>query len=122
MDYRLSRFAQVEARVVKPTVAEEQLLELLLVHEELRNEFLPKLVESDYDDLPTAAIFRALIEIHHEGSAPDLDTLSAKLNQDYVFAIQLLPRLLMSEESIDDDKKGAARVAAEKCFGCVTFG
>src|SRR6266850_2404990 len=45
---------------VKPTVAEQRLLELLLTHEDLRRTFLPRLELEDFADLPTAAIFRAL--------------------------------------------------------------
>jgi len=39
---------------VKPTVAEEQLLELLLADGQLRHKLLPRLEVEDYDDLPTA--------------------------------------------------------------------
>src|SRR6266446_481237 len=47
-----SRHAQV-----KPNVAEQRLLELLLADEELRRNFLPNLEPGDYADLPTALIF-----------------------------------------------------------------
>src|SRR5256885_2457561 len=52
---------------VKPTVAEQRLLELLLADEELRRDVVPKLQPGAYDDLPTALIFRALVEGEREG-------------------------------------------------------
>src|SRR6185436_7538374 len=48
--------------VVKPTVAEQTLLEILLADEELRRVVLPKLEPGDYDGLPTAPVFSALVD------------------------------------------------------------
>src|SRR5882724_1686225 len=61
---------------VKPTVAEQRLLELLLSSEELRHTFLPKLQPDDYLDLPTAEIFKALLEIQRDGAPLNFEILS----------------------------------------------
>src|SRR5215467_5410883 len=67
----------VRREFVKSTVAEEQLLQLLLAHEGVRREFIPQLSSSDYDALPTASIFRAVIQLHSDQREPDLDSLTA---------------------------------------------
>src|SRR5438552_6062527 len=51
---------KVFAQEMRPTVAEEKLLGLLVANDELRNIILPKLEPDDYEGLATAAIFRAL--------------------------------------------------------------
>ena len=99
---------------VKPTVAEKQLLVALLIDEELRHTILSKLDSADYDDLPTASIFRALIEMEEEGLDFDFNNLSKKTEND-AFAGALLPMLLMSDSSHlagPEDR----RLAAEKCL------
>src|SRR5712691_5840454 len=79
---------------VKPTVAEEQLLELLLADGQLRHKLVPRLEAEDYDDLPTAGIFRALVESERAGSAVDFDFLSRSIEGDPI--ADFLPALLMS--------------------------
>ena len=86
---------EVQRRLVKPTVAEERLLELLLGDTELRRAVLPKLQPGDYYDLPTAPIFRALIDAARDGTSIDFDFLSEKTAGDPVS--ELLPSLLMTE-------------------------
>src|SRR5262249_1552493 len=54
----------VVIRQLKPTVAEQQLLELLLGSNELRKIVLPRLEPSDYEGLATAAICRALVKLN----------------------------------------------------------
>jgi len=100
---------------VKPTVAEEQLLELLLADEELRRKFLPRLEPADYDDLPTAGIFRALIEGERAGSVVDFDFLSRSTEGDPI--ADFLPALLMSapEESEAEQLEGRES-SAQKCI------
>jgi DNA primase len=67
---------------VKPTVAEQRLLELFLAQDELRRKFLPSLQKSDYEELATASIFTALIELDAQGDEPDLEKLSQKIEDD----------------------------------------
>ncbi|HMF58581.1 MAG TPA: hypothetical protein VK619_19705, partial [Pyrinomonadaceae bacterium] len=91
-------------------------LELLFADEELRRTVLARIEEPDYEDLPTASVFRALVEIEREGGTFDFATLSAKTEGDTV-AADLVPLLLMSEttraegEALDD-----ALAVAESCL------
>ncbi|HAF16236.1 MAG TPA: DNA primase [Blastocatellia bacterium] len=111
-----SRVAQpVSMRMVKPTVAEQRLLELLLADAELRHGVLPKLEPGDYDDLATAPIFRALIDGEREGATINFDFLSQRTEGNPVS--DLLPSLLMIE--FDESEEGqfsARQLAAERCL------
>jgi DNA primase len=97
----------VRATGAQPTIAEQRLLELLVQDGELRRTILPRLEAADYEDLPTAAVFSALIEIEREGGTVDFATLNAKTMDDPL-AADLVPLLLMSEperaegEAVDD--------------------
>jgi len=64
------------------TPAEQRLLSVLFADEGLRREVLPLLETADYEDLPTAAIFRALKELEHQGRAVDFESLSEKTEGD----------------------------------------
>src|SRR5687767_3041493 len=66
----------ISRTAAKPTVAEQQLLELLLPDAELRHVMLPLLEPESYEELSTGPIFRALIEIQKEGSEFDFSNLS----------------------------------------------
>lgn len=99
----------------KPIPAEQQLLQLLIADEELRRVILPKLEQSDYEDLLTASIFCALIEIDKEGAKLDFSTLSQKTESSSQ-AFSLLPMLMMGDiESEEKENEGDRRIAAEKC-------
>ena len=100
---------------VKPTVAEQQLLELLLENESLRREVLPSLPKSDYEELITASIFTALVEIDAAGGQPDLDSLLEKTEGDIEMQ-QLLPMLLMGGVRPEDEKDADMRLAFQKCL------
>jgi DNA primase len=103
------------ATQVKPTVAEEQLLELLLEDEELRHKFLPRLEPADYDDLPTAAIFRALVESERAGYEVDFDFLSRSAEGDPI--ADLLPALLMrAPEESEAEQAETRESTAQKCI------
>ena len=100
----------------KPTVAEIQLLELLLGDETVRRDILPKLETADYEDLPTASIFRAIIEIENEGAEVDFERLSSRIDEGDS-AAGLLPMLLMGDvASADSEEQDSARPRAEKCL------
>ncbi|MGB7924521.1 MAG: DNA primase [Pyrinomonadaceae bacterium] len=96
-----------KSRAAQITVAEQRLLELLFTDEDLRHSILPRMEAEDYEGLPTAAIFRALVEIEKAGETVDFSTLSAKTDDDPV-AANIVPLLLMSEseraegEAVDD--------------------
>ncbi len=100
----------------QPTLAERQLLEMLFADAELRRAVLPQIELADYEELPTASIFRALVELESAGAEIDFATLSEKTAYDPV-AEELLPLLLMSEpqradgEALDDTLR-----IAESCL------
>lgn len=102
--------------VVKATVAEEKLLELLLGDEELRHSILPRLEEADFEGLATAALFRALLELEKEGVAADFSSIGAKVDGDPV-AAEILPRLLISESS--DREADDLPATAESCLNAL---
>ncbi len=94
---------KVFAREIRPTVAEEKLLGLLVANDELRNIILPKLEPSDYEGLATAAIFRALKKLGEDDEAITYEALS-EATADNRTATELLPRILITEpaESFDE--------------------
>ncbi|HEX8707843.1 MAG TPA: hypothetical protein VF723_06235, partial [Pyrinomonadaceae bacterium] len=106
----------VRAAGAQPTIAEQRLLELLFADEDLRRTILPQLTAADYEHLPTASIFRVLMEIQESGEPFAYETLTAKTADDPV-ASDLIPLLLMSEteraegEALDDTLK-----VAESCL------
>jgi DNA primase len=77
------------------TAAEQRLLGLLFADEILRRKVLPMLREEDYEDLPTAPLFKALIELDREGSRIDFDTVSAKTDGDD-FIQTMIPMVLLN--------------------------
>jgi DNA primase len=77
------------------TAAEQRLLGLLFADENLRRKVLPMLREEDYEDLPTATLFEALIELDREGSQIDFDTVSAKIDGDD-FIQAMIPMVLLN--------------------------
>src|SRR5687767_2725142 len=83
-------------RQADATPAEQRLLGLLFADETLRHGVLPILQPEDYEDLPTAAIFRALLEIEKEGIEVNFESLSQKTEGDPLSS-RLLPMLLMNE-------------------------
>ena len=101
---------------VKATVAERQLLEILLSDQELRHEMLSRLEKSDYEFLATATIFQAVVDLEVEGREPDLDGLTEKLADDPE-AKELVPALLIGETQWEEgDNAPSFRVLAEKCL------
>jgi DNA primase len=109
----------VRAAGAQPTIAEQRLLELLVHDAELRCTILPRMETRDYEELPTASIFRALIEIEEEGADVDFTTLTAKTADDPL-AADFVPLLLMGEsgraegEAVDD-----TLATAESCLNAL---
>ncbi len=103
---------QVVVRQLKPTVAEEKLLKLLLGSEELRKIVLPRLEPGDYEGLATAPLFRGLVKLNEGESEISFDSLSVETG-DNPAASELLARLLIAEplESFDE-----ALSQADKCL------
>lgn len=77
------------------TVAERQLLELMLADAEIRRAMVSNLQEEDYAELATGAIFAALISISNEGAEPDFQNLWDRIEREEERA--MLPALLMSD-------------------------
>jgi DNA primase len=106
----------VRAASAQPTVAEQKLLELLLTDEDLRRSVLPRMEASDYEELPTAAIFRACMELDEEGRSVDFGSLSEKTADDPV-AADLVPLFLMNEpQRADGEALDDTLVIAESCL------
>jgi DNA primase len=72
----------IRRRPRKPTIAEQRLLELLFAKEELREAILEMLEPADYEDLMTADIFRAVIELTREGKPIDFENLRQQTEAD----------------------------------------
>jgi DNA primase len=87
---------QVVIRPLKPTVAEEQILELLLGSEDLRKIVLPRLEASDYEGLATASLFRAILKLNEEESEINFDSLSAETADNPALG-ELLARLMLAD-------------------------
>ena len=94
---------EVVIRPLKPTVAEERLLELLLGSEELRKIVLPRLQASDYAGLATAPLFRAITKLNEDESEINFDSLSAE-TADSPAVGELLARLMLADgiENFDE--------------------
>lgn len=106
----------VRSETAAPTVAEHRLLELLVHDGELRRVLLPQVEESDYAELPTAAVFRALKELDARGEAVDFSTLGALTEGDAV-AADVVPLVLMHEpERADGEATDAFVSEAESCL------
>ena len=95
------------ATAAKITVAEQQLLELLVYDFDLQDKVLPLLEETDYEGLATAPVFRALFAINQNRVDPTLELMKELTGNDEVLH-DFLPMLLMTDshretgEAIDD--------------------
>jgi DNA primase len=87
---------KVFIKAVKPTVAEEKLLGLLVADDELRNIILPQLEAVDYEPLATASIFRGLQELAKAEKEITYESLSDAVGDDAT-AAAILPRVLINE-------------------------
>jgi DNA primase len=86
---------QALTRRSEATAAEQRLLGLLFADASLRREVLPMLREEDYEDLATAPLFKALLELEREGVEIDFDNLTRKTEGDE-FAAKMIPMVLMN--------------------------
>ena len=107
----------VRAESAPLTVAEQRLLELLVHDGELRRIMLPRIAPDDYEDLPTAGVFRALTEIEAAGVPVDFSTLGERTASDPI-AADLVPLLLMSEpeERAQGEATDEVQAEAESCL------
>jgi hypothetical protein len=77
------------------TVAERQLLELMLANEYVRRAMLSTLEKEESAELATGAIFAAIVAVEEVGLDPDFATLSEHVETEP--ERDLLPALLMSD-------------------------
>ena len=106
---------KIVARDTRRTVAEEKLLPLLLSNEELRKIVLPRLETSDYEDLATASVFRALLKLGEQGNEINFDSLSQEIGSDTT-AAELLPRLMAGDEPESFEE---ALAVADSCLNAL---
>jgi DNA primase len=106
---------EVVRPAAKPTVAEDKLLGLLLVNEELRKIILPRLETGDFENLITAPIFRAILDLDKDDREIGFDSISEATANDTA-AGELLARLMMTEttESFED-----LLAAADSCLNAL---
>jgi len=71
-------------RTATPTIAEQRMLELLFADDRKRDEIIAILSPEDYEDLMTAPIFRAVIELTRKGERLDFDSLCQKTEPDNI--------------------------------------
>jgi DNA primase len=107
----------VRANVAQPTFAEQRLLELLVHDEELRRTILPRIEATDYEELPTAPVFRALIDLHEAGQSIDFDSLSVKTENDDEEIKKLVALMWWSEPQREkDEAEDEVLASAESCL------
>ncbi len=93
----------IKRNTTKVTVAEQRLLELLIYDEDLRNIILPQLEETDYEQLATCEVFRALLALKEIGSEVTGENLLELVNDDQA-ASDFVSVLLMSEPAREADE------------------
>ena len=110
----------IRRRPKKPTIAEQRLLELLFAKEDLREAILAMLEPSDYEDLMTAEIFKAFIDLTRNDDAIDFESLRAKTNADDSLSDVIASLLFDDSAKWDSRELHAAnqRLTPEECvFG-----
>jgi DNA primase len=95
----------------KMTVAEQELLELLIHDGEIREKILPALDPPDYEYLATANVFRALVDLQTADEIVNAESLRQKAGDSDLLSVLLLSEAERGEgEAIDD-----YLTRAEKC-------
>ena len=104
------------ARTAEMTVAERRLLELLVHDAELRAALLPHVVESDFEETASAAVYRALKSLDARGAAVDFTTLTEATEGDPA-AADIVPLVLLHEpERAEGEATDAFLAEAESCL------
>ena len=100
----------------KLTIAENRLLELLIHDKELREEILPQIEKTDYDQLATVAIFEALFKLNSDELEVTSENL-LELTKDDVASENFVPILLMGDTPREEDEAiDEVLVEAENCL------
>ena len=114
--HNVERTAGNVARIAlaKVTIAERRLLGLLTFDRELRDIILPTIERSDFENLATADLFAAYIDIHNAGNNIDAESLLNYIGDDES-AVSLVHELLSDAPGRDQDEvMDAVRQKAEK--------
>jgi DNA primase len=93
----------IEREEAKLIIAEQRLLEKIFADEGQRGAILSLLQPSDYEDLATATLFKALIDITHLGLEFNFENLVSRVDGDRV-ASELIPRLLINDSLKWDER------------------
>lgn len=118
-DTRIKEKSARMAAHAQPTIAEQQLLDLIAHDQELRHRILPQLEAADYQELSTAAVFTALKK-HGESQAPlNFAALTEELENDpvaadYIAFLSMGERQRAQGEAIDE-----VLAKAETCFAAL---
>lgn len=107
----------------QPTIAERQLLELLVNDQELRRTLLPHVAEEDYAGTPSEIIFRHLKLIAETEAELDLTSFSESLPDDspladFVALLQM-SSLPLEFERAEGEADDALRAKAESCLAAM---
>jgi DNA primase len=107
------------ATQIRLTIAEQRLLEYLIHDAGLREAILPSLEETDYEELATASIFRALMTLRKNGAEVSAETLT-ELTADDALVEDILPVLLMGDAPREADEAiDEVLVEAENCVAAL---
>jgi DNA primase len=107
------------ATQIRLTIAEQRLLEYLIHDAGLREVILPSLEETDYEELATASIFRALLTLRKTGAEVSAETLT-ELTADDALVEDILPVLLMGDAPREPDEAiDEVLVEAENCVAAL---
>jgi DNA primase len=112
-----SRVVQRVARAARAriTKVEEELLGMLIFDSDLREIIIPQLETSDYENLATAEIFDALIQLHEHGEEVNSETLTMRLDDDETASDYAMKLLSGSPRREPDEALDTVLHAAEKC-------
>jgi DNA primase len=106
----------VRAAGAQPTIAEQRLLELLVHDQELRQTILPQMEAADYEELPTATIFSAMIKLDKLGQNIDLNSLTTEVGDDEELK-KLITLISWSEPQREEGEAiDAVEAEAERCL------
>lgn len=104
------------ATQAKMTIAEHQLLELLIHDEKLRKAILPQIEVTDYEMLATAAIFEALFKLQSTDTEVTRKTLLELTGEDTI-AQDLVPIIMLGEPAREADEAiDEVLIDAENCL------
>jgi DNA primase len=106
----------VRAETADTTVAERRLLELLVHDADLRRALLPNVTEPDYEDLPTAPIFRALRVLEEAGAPVEFDSLNERAGDDEELRKQIALVWWSEPERAEGEAADAFLAEAESCL------